>query len=214
MNLKVCGVTELEQLVQLDKLLVDFAGFVFNSSSYQNVRGRIEPSALKYADVELKKVGVFTNESIEEILRVVVDYGLDLVQLNGQESPEVCRALSSEISVIKTFYIDHFDADRIGRILSDYDSACDFYSFDSNLKTNRGGITQAFDWKMIGNTSIEKPFFIGGGGIRPSDAPLIHGFKHPDFFGVDINQYFEKEPGIKDTSLVLSFMRAVNQVVN
>ena len=99
-------------------------------------------------------------------------------------------------------------------MLEGYDEVCDYYSFDSNQKHIRGGITKAFDWKMIGDTSIEKPFFIGGGGIRPSDAPMIHRFKHPDFFGVDINNNFEKEPGVKDTALVLSFMRAVNQVDN
>jgi len=126
----------------------------------------------------------------------------------------MCKILSKEIEVIKTFYIDDFDSDSIHNIINDYDDACDYYSFDSNIKSNRGGITNAFDWKMIGDTSIEKPFFIGGGGIKPSDAPTIHQFKHPDFFGVDINNNFEKEDGIKDTALVLSFMRAVNQVMN
>ena len=214
MNMKVCGITSIEQLEQLDKLFVDYAGFVFDVKSYQNVYGKIPAEDIKYADVDIKKVGVFTNLDYRSILDTVKVYGLDLIQLNGAESPEMCKMLSKEIEVIKTFYIDDFDSDSIHNIINDYDDACDYYSFDSNIKSNRGGITQAFDWKMIGDTSIEKPFFIGGGGIKPSDAPTIHQFKHPDFFGVDVNNNFEKEDGIKDTALVLSFMRAVNQVMN
>jgi len=212
--MKVCGITSIEQLEQLDKLFVDYAGFVFDVKSYQNVYGKIPAEDIKYADVDIKKVGVFTNLDYRSILDTVKVYGLDLIQLNGAESPEMCKMLSKEIEVIKTFYIDDFDSDSIHNIINDYDDACDYYSFDSNIKSNRGGITNAFDWKMIGDTSIEKPFFIGGGGIKPSDAPTIHQFKHPDFFGVDINNNFEKEDGIKDTALVLSFMRAVNQVMN
>jgi len=214
MNMKVCGITSIEQLEQLDKLFVDYAGFVFDVKSYQNVYGKIPAEEIKYADVDIKKVGVFTNLDYRSILETVKVYGLDLIQLNGSESPEMCKMLSKEIEVIKTFYIDDFDSDKILDIINDYDDACDYYSFDSNIKSNRGGITHAFDWKMIGDTSIEKPFFIGGGGIKPSDAPTIHQFKHPDFFGVDINHNFEKEDGVKDTALVLSFMRAVNQVMN
>lgn len=214
MNMKVCGITSIAQLEQLDKLFVDYAGFVFDVKSYQNVYGKIPAEEIKYADVDIKKVGVFTNLDYRNILDTVNVYGLDLIQLNGAESPEMCKMLSKEISVIKTFFIDDFDTNKINKIINDYDDACDYYSFDSNIKSNRGGITNAFDWKMIGDTSIEKPFFIGGGGIKPSDAPTIHQFKHPDFFGVDINNNFEKEDGIKDTALVLSFMRAVNQVMN
>jgi phosphoribosylanthranilate isomerase len=214
MNIKVCGVTSIEQLHQLDKLLVDYAGIVFDPNSYQCVKDILAADEVKYADVEMKKVGVFADAGYDEIMETVSEYGLDVVQLNGRESLSLCMQLSEQVSLIKTFYLDHFDAHAIHEMLEVYDTVCDYYSFDSKQKHIRGGITKAFDWKMIGDTSIEKPFFIGGGGIRPSDAPMIHQFKHPDFFGVDINQYFEKEPGVKDTALVLSFMRAINQVDN
>ncbi|MEI8053319.1 MAG: hypothetical protein WCH52_06185 [Bacteroidota bacterium] len=214
MNIKVCGITSLDQLDQLDKLMVDYAGFVFDNKSYQYVGDKLKSEDIKYADVDTKKVGVFVNMDYKGIMEIIDAYGLDMIQLSGTESPEMCKMLSKEVSVIKTFCIDDFDGDKINKIINDYDDACDYYSFDSNVKSNRGGITNAFDWKMIGDTSIEKPFFIGGGGIKPSDAPTIHQFKHPDFFGVDINNNFEKESGLKDTALVLSFIRAVNQVIN
>ncbi len=214
MNIKVCGVTSLQQLIDLDKLMVDYAGFVFDKNSYQYVMDKIAPGDISKLDLDIKKVGVFVNEDIDNVREMIALYELDLIQLNGSESPDNCSELSEDIEVIKTFYIDDFDERRIHQMINAYDSCCDYYSFDSNNKSIRGGITHAFDWKMIGDTSIEKPFFIGGGGIKPSDASILQQFRHPDFFGVDINNNFEKEPGIKDTALVLSFMRAVNQVVN
>ena len=55
---------------------------------------------------------------------------------------------------------------------------------------------------------IEKPFFLSGG-IGPDDAALVKKFKHPDFFGVDLNSLFEKEPGVKDMGLVLKFIHGL-----
>lgn len=214
MNIKVCGITSLQQLIDLDKLMVDYAGLVFDRKSYQYVVGKIDPEELLHADLDIQLVGVFVEEDIDFIRDCIRTYSLSMVQLNGDASPEFCSILSEEISVIKTFYINAFDEDKIHAMIAEYDSCCDYYSFDNDNASIRGGITQAFNWKMIGETSIEKPFFIGGGGIKPSDAAAIHRFRHPDFFGVDINNNFEKEPGVKDTALVISFMRAVNQVDN
>jgi phosphoribosylanthranilate isomerase len=214
MNIKVCGITSIEQLIQLDKLMVDYAGLIFDKNSYQCIDGKLLESEIQEADLDIKKVGVFTNDTIDNIKHQIDAFQLDLIQLNGFESPEFCKKLSKEIEVIKTFYIDDFDAAAINKMIHEYDEACDYYSFDSHSKNYKVGLTNSFDWKMIGKTSIEKPFFIGGGGIKPSDAPLMHSFKHPDFFGIDINHNFEKEPGLKDTALVLSFIRAVNQVDN
>lgn len=214
MNIKVCGITSLQQLIDLDKLMVDYAGLVFDEHSYQYVVGKINPMDVVSADLDIKLVGVFANTSMETVRENIEMYQLSMVQLNGSESPEYCRELSDDIEVIKTFYINDFDEEKIHEMIQYYDSSCDYYSFDNVMRSMNNGITKSFNWKMIGDTSVEKPFFIGGGGIRPSDATLLHRFKHPDFFGVDINNNFEKEPGVKDTSLILSFMRAVNQVDN
>ena len=62
--------------------------------------------------------------------------------------------------------------------------------------------------------SIEKPFFIGSEFIKPSDAPAFQQFKHPDFLGIELGCQFEKDANTKDTAMILSFSRALNQVVN
>ncbi len=204
MNIKVCGINSFKQLQQLDGLNVDFAGLIFVKDSPRNVEGVIETQQVKKADFDLKKVGVFVNPALIDVLTAIDDYKLDVVQLHGEESPEMCEDISSEVEVIKCFPIDDSTTD-IDALLAPYDAVCDYYLFDTSSNGQTGGTGKKFDWKKLEKAKIEKPFFISGG-ITVNDAAAIKAFKHPDFFGVDINSQFEKEPGVKDMGLVLKFI--------
>ena len=176
MNIKVCGITEMKQLQQLDGLDIDFAGLIFYKESPRYIGEKISKSELKKADFDLKKVGVFVNPEMIDVLDAIDDYGLDAVQL---------------------------------QMVAPYDAVCDYYLFDTGgLKESFGGTGKQFDWTILTKAKIEKPFFLSGG-IRPEDAVKVKGFKHPDFFGVDINSQFEKEPGVKDMGKVLQFRQGL-----
>jgi phosphoribosylanthranilate isomerase len=207
MNIKVCGITEMKQLQQLDGLEIDFAGLIFYKDSPRYIGDKISKKELKSADFDLKKVGVFVNPEMIDVLDAIDEYGLDAVQLHGNESPEMCEDLSSEVEVIKAFRVTD-DAD-IDKLVAPYDAVCDYYLFDSGgLKESFGGTGQQFDWNILAKAKIEKPFFLSGG-IGIEDAAKIKAFKHPDFFGVDINSKFEKSPGVKDMGMVLQFRQTL-----
>ena len=208
MNIKVCGITTMKQLQQLDGLEVAFAGLIFFKKSPRYVEGKISKEELSDADLDIKKVGVFVNAAFDEIMETVEDYGLDVVQLHGDESPHLCEQISNEIETIKAFRIDDQVDKSIDYMLKEYDDVCDYYLFDTAGKNGAGGTGKKFDWKKIADSKIEKPFFLSGG-ISPEDAMLVKKFKHPDYYGVDINSRFEKEPGVKDMSLVLKFIHAL-----
>lgn len=207
MNIKVCGIRSFKQLQQLDGLNVDFAGLIFVKGSPRYVEGIIETEQVKEADLDLKKVGVFVDPEMIEVLDAIDHYKLDVVQLHGNESPEMCDDLSSEVEVIKAFSIDA-DTTGIDEMIAPYDAVCDYYLFDNKGTDGLGGSGQKFDWSKIAAAKIEKPFFLSGG-IGPDDAKLVKKFKHPDFFGVDLNSLFEKEPGVKDMGLVLKFIHGL-----
>ena len=208
MNIKVCGLTQLKQLQQLDALNVAFAGLIFHKDSPRYVVGKIAKDELKDADFDLKKVGVFVNADYDEIMQMIDDYGLDVVQLHGDETPELCEELSDEVEVIKAFSI----SDKITSIddmIVDYDDVCDYYLFDTASKNGKvGGTGEKFDWKLVKKSKIEKPFFLSGG-ISLDDLELIKSFKHPDYFGIDVNSRFEKSPGIKDMALLLQLRQGI-----
>ncbi len=207
MNIKVCGITSLKQLQQLDGLDVDFAGLIFHKDSPRYIGDKLEASSVKGSDFELKKVGVFVDPEMIDVLDAIDNYGLDVVQLHGNESPEMCDDLSSEVEVIKVFSIDA-DTQNIDELVAPYDAVCDYYLFDTKTAEGTGGTGKKFDWRKIAESKIEKPFFLSGG-IGPDDAKLVKNFQHPDYFGADLNSLFEKEPGVKDMALVLKFMHGL-----
>lgn len=207
MNIKVCGITEMKQLQQLDGLDIDFAGLIFYKDSPRYVGEKLSKKEVKKADFDLKKVGVFVNPEIIDVLDAIDDYGLEVVQLHGDEGPEMCEDLSGEVEVIKVFRIA--GNEDIDKLVAPYDAVCDYYLFDTGgLKESLGGTGQQFDWNILNKAKIEKPFFLSGG-ISVEDAPKIKAFKHPDLFGVDINSKFETAPGVKDMSKILQFKMAM-----
>jgi len=207
MNIKVCGITEMKQLQQLDGLDIDFGGLIFYKNSPRFIGNKLAKDEVKKADFDLKKTGIFVDPEMIEVLDAIDEYGLEVVQLHGSESPEMCEDLSSEVEVIKTFHIKD-NTENIDEMIADYDAVCDYYLFDKATDYSIGGTGQQFDWNILTKAKIEKPFFISGG-ISVDDAGKIKAFRHPDFFGVDINSRFELEPGHKDMSKVLQFKLAL-----
>jgi len=207
MNIKVCGITQFKQLQQLEALNIDYAGLIFYKESPRYMGDKITGKQVKDADFDIKKVGVFVNPGYSELLDAIDEYGLDIVQLHGNETPEMCEELSAEVEVIKAFRIAGEKSIDIDEMVTDYDAVCDYYLFDTaGLKESFGGTGQQFDWNILKKAKIEKPFFLSGG-IGPDDAQKVKGFKHPDFFAVDVNSKFELSPGLKDMAAVLKFLQ-------
>jgi phosphoribosylanthranilate isomerase len=208
MNIKVCGITQLKQLQQLDALNIDFAGLVFYDKSPRYVKDKLKPSDLQGADFDIRKVGVFVNATVKEILKTIDEYSLDVVQLHGDESPDFCDKISGEAEVIKAFRVGD-DETNIDALVKNYDAVCDYYLFDT-ASTDYGGSGKQFDWSVIANAKIVKPFFLSGG-VSPEDASRLNSLSHPDLFAVDINSRFETSPGVKDMRLILQFQQALKK---
>ncbi len=199
-NIKVSGITDVKQLKQLDGLGIDYAGLIFSKNSPACIAGKVRPEDLKNVDLDIKKVGVFTDAEMVEILDAIDDYGLDAVELSGNETPKMCEDLSNAVEVIKVFKIAKDSVD-IDEMIEPFDEACDYYLFD--------GKGPSFDWSVLKKCRIEKPFFLTG--IGPGDIKKIKSFDHPDFFGIDINEQFEKETGVKDMVGILQFKQGLKK---
>ena len=207
MNIKVCGITQFKQLQQLEALNIDYAGLIFYKDSPRFMGDKLTGKELKNADFDMKKVGVFVNPSYADLLDAIDEYGLDIVQLHGNESAELCEELSAEVEVIKAFRIEDTQV-NIDKLVEPYDGVCDYYLFDTGgLKESFGGTGKQFNWEILKKAKIEKPFFLSGG-IGPDDAQKVKSFSHPDFFAIDINSKFETAPGVKDMAAILKFIQA------
>ncbi len=209
MRIKVCGMTDLQQMHQLGELGVEFAGMIFYHKSPRFILRYLTGEMVKRAKLKVYKVGVFVNASYDEIMNHVENFGLDMVQLHGDESPRFCEQVSSYIQTIKAFRIA--EDDNIQWKIKDYFDSCDMYMFDT-MGAGYGGTGKKFDWNMLKDVNIGKPFFLSGG-IEPTDAAAVKEFaKEPvakDLFALDVNSRFEESQGVKDMKLVKKFVEEV-----
>lgn len=207
MKIKVCGNTDLEQVKELNNLGIDYAGFIFYGQSPRYVSKKLTGKDIKDLELTIEKVGVFVNASEEEIMKQVEDFGLNMVQLHGDETASFCNRISDQVKVIKAFRIAEFDS-NIDWLVKEYDEVCDYYLFDKGSAGLYGGTGQKFNWNLLGKSTIGKPFFLSGG-IGIYDADALKKFEHPFFYGVDVNSRFETEPGIKDMKLIKDFANKI-----
>ncbi|HEY8687956.1 MAG TPA: phosphoribosylanthranilate isomerase [Chitinophagaceae bacterium] len=205
MKIKVCGITQIDQLKQLDELGVDYAGLIFYDRSPRYVLNKLRSAEIFNLDIKLQKVGVFVNASEEDILTQVELYGLDIVQLHGDETPAFCKHISNSVGVIKAFRITKYNEQNIDWMIKPYEEDCDYYLFDTNRKGAYGGTGEKFDWKILNSNKINKPFFLSGG-IGPADAEKVNSFHHPFFYAADVNSRVEIAEGVKDIPAIQKLM--------
>jgi len=203
MKLKICGMKYPENILEVGALLPDYMGFIFWEKSARYFNGEI-PELIK----TIKKVGVFVNQTQEEILEKVAKYNLQAVQLHGNESvaflSELKKQLPKKTEIIKVFSADeNFDFE----VIKPFESVSDFFLFDTKGKLP-GGNGTTFDWKILKKYKSDKPFFLSGGiGINELKAIEEISKTNLPIYAVDINSKFEIEPGLKNRNLFSNFKR-------
>jgi len=195
MKLKICGMKYPENIIEASELLPDFMGFIFWEKSARYFDGDI----LKLPE-SIQKVGVFVNETIENIVDKIQKHQLQIIQLHGNESAAYCSELKKQnIKIIKVFSIaNDFDFED----LKPFETVADYFLFDTKGKFPGGNGIQ-FNWQILKNYNSEKPFFLSGG-IGIDEINDIKNLNLP-IFAIDINSKFETEPGLKNVALIKQF---------
>lgn len=204
MKIKVCGMRDSNNILELIKLKPDFIGFIFYEKSKRFISDFPQVNIPK----NIKKVGVFVNESIEEVISKVKLYQLDCVQLHGNETSEYCHKLShselflesKSIEIIKAFSVDEdFDFE----ITDLFEDVCDYFLFDTKGK-EYGGNGIKFNWDILQNYKGQTPFLLSGG-ISKNDVGEVNKISFSTFEGIDVNSGFEIEPGFKNINEIEEF---------
>jgi len=204
MELKVCGITQLEQLLALQEIGVNYAGLIFYGGSPRFIGAHsLEASILNENEITIKRIGVFVNAKEDEILKAVDDWKLEMVQLHGEESPVFCEKISNHVKTIKAFRVK--EEESLTYKLAPYENAVEYYLFDAMGK-QYGGTGNKFDWKVIAEANIQKPYFLSGG-LGPDDVADIQVFAqaNSNCFAIDVNSRFEVKPGVKNIEIVKTF---------
>lgn len=188
-----------ENRQEVEKLNVDFMGFIFYGPSKRFVGETPEPGLF---NTEKPKVGVFVDENAFEILALSRNLGFEWVQLHGKENPKTCQLLKRQgLKIIKAFSVDeNFDFENT----LPYEKVANYFLFDTKTE-NHGGSGQKFNWSILDKYDGHIPFFLSGG-IGPEDAESILEINHPKLTGVDVNSGFEDEPGLKNMEKLEKFI--------
>ena len=196
MIVKVCGITSDTNYQAITKMDVQMVGINFYDLSKRFING----VNLGRKNHE-KRVGVFVNSSIEEILRWKHEYKLDYAQLHGDEDAQFCQRVSGILPVIKVFRVDNqFSWSEVNGF-----ECAEYYLFDTKTK-RYGGSGKQFNWAMLHDYPGSTPFLLSGG-IGPDDVEAIQSVGHPLMEGIDINSKFEDSPGKKNIELIQKFIK-------
>jgi phosphoribosylanthranilate isomerase len=212
MKLKICGMKY--NSAEVATLRPDYLGFIFWEPSARYFDGSI-PRGLEGP----RRVGVFVDASPAEVVIQVFEHNLNAVQLHGAESPEYCRDLRKLIAADPPFKVDLIKAFAIHedfdfKALEAYETYCEYFLFDTRGELP-GGTGRQFNWKLLSNYSLAKPYFLSGG-IGPKDAKAVRSFlSQPEAVNchaIDINSKFETEAGRKDVSALKKFMNEIGHM--
>lgn len=201
MKVKVCGMKYPGNIEELSSLQPDYMGFIFYEKS-KRYAGGLDPDILLSLPGTIGKTGVFVNENPDDIIKITKKYFIKIVQLHGEESPGFCRYLKKTgLEIIKAIPV--LDEDDVRKAYS-YIDCCDYLLFDTRTPLH-GGSGQQYDWKILENYNGKTPFFLSGG-IGMEDLPRILSFRHPEFYGIDVNSKFEQDDISKDIFLLKDFI--------
>ena len=209
-KIKICGITNFEDAVAATEAGADMLGFNF----YRPSSRYIEPDLVREIVARLRSdsqnrsitmVGVFVDESIDSLVRIVNEVSLDAVQLHGDESPEFCAELKSFVpdkAIIKALRVNgSFDP----RSASSY--SVQAIMLDAFHEQLRGGTGRAIDWDIAKTVRDLVPQLWLSGGLSPENVAEAISRVQP--FAVDACSSLESSPGRKDASRMREFVRAV-----
>ena len=197
-KIKLCGMTSMNDIEAVNQIRPDYVGFVFwpkskRYISYGNAL-RLKNNLAK----GIQTVGVFVDESLDQVEKLLLEDVIDMAQLHGNENEEYIRELKAVTNkkVIKAYRVEQAED------LYDVESCCaDYVLLDSGA-----GSGDTFDWNLI--KTIKRPFFLAGG-LHPNNVESAVKKVHP--FAVDVSSGIETN-GIKDREKMEAFVSGVRKI--
>lgn len=202
-QIKICGLTRVEEALACARLGADAIGFIFYPKSPRNLSEETAREISLTLPPEVKTVGVFVDERFSTIMRKAERCRLDGVQLHGREPSELAERLCREnLLVIKALFMD---GDPSFERISDYDVSA--YLVECGRGPLPGGNAMTWNWEAAKGLSPDRPLILAGG-LAPQNVSEAIAAGMPD--AVDVSSGVERSPGIKDLKKVATLIEAVS----
>ena len=207
-KIKICGINEIKIIDCCINNNIEYCGLIFYEKSPRFVNLELAKEIINYVyDKKIIPVGVFVNKPLNEIIKIIKKTCLKHIQLHGNENNNYIRHLKKDfdLKIIKSIGINNKDDLRK---MDDLQSS-DYFLFDYKPKINElpGGNAKSFDWSLLQNITINKPWFISGG-INIDNIEQINKRLIP--YGIDISSGVEDKPGIKSSNKINALLKNLN----
>lgn len=210
MQVKICGITKVEDALAAIDAGADFLGFNFypKSPRYLTVERCTELTAAVHSRSSAICVGIFVNETIERIEHILRQCHLDLAQLHGEETPAMVAAFNGR--AFKAFRGTgerhaEYAAARLPLSQREREGELPVFLVDAYSPTHYGGTGHTADWVAAQPLAAQYPLLLAGG-LTPENVAEAVQQVHP--WGVDVASGVERAPGVKDPAKVKAFVRA------
>ncbi|MBM7642599.1 phosphoribosylanthranilate isomerase [Streptococcus loxodontisalivarius] len=191
-KVKICGLSSPEAVAQAVKSGADYIGFVLAPSKRQVTLEQARELA-QAIPAGVQKVGVFVSPSLAELEEAIASIPLDVVQVHGDFDDKLFEEL--RVPSIRALQVTS-DATVL-------DSAADFLLFDAPV----AGSGQTFDWNLLADKDIKKPYFIAGG-LTADNVAEAQAIFQP--YAVDVSSGVETD-GVKDLNKIARFIESVKK---
>jgi len=208
LKIKICGITNSEDAGLASMLGADYIGLNFCKESPRKVSLQNASKIFDALPPFTTAVGVFVDEPMVDIKKIIKKVGFEIIQLHGSESQDYCLELKAlGVKVIKAFRVNSKETiDNAKKYLE----CSDYFLFDSFSEGVAGGTGEVFDLDLIlGAKELGKPFFLAGG-LTPENVAQAIEKVHP--FAVDVASGVERLPSRKDFEKMKLFVKAVRSI--
>jgi phosphoribosylanthranilate isomerase len=203
-QIKICGVTNLEDATVSAQLGAQMIGLNFYSQSPRYIEPKTARQIVETLPTHIDAVGVFVNGNADEIRNTANAAGVRCVQLHGDFSPDVGRELAREFRVIQAFFTHpQFRPEKVALF-----SHCDVL-VDAHHPNLRGGTGQRCDWSAARATLPFSRFLILSGGLNTEN--VASALKAVTPHAVDVCSGVESAPGVKNHDAIKDFIAAVRK---
>jgi phosphoribosylanthranilate isomerase len=199
---KICGITREQDADLAAGLGANALGFIFWPDSPRFISVEKARAIVMNVPAQVLKVGVFVDQPVEEVVRIVDEVGLDVAQLHGHESPEYCRQLTDKRSVIKAVGVTDNGSVTVAAFDSDV-----LLLVDAHDPARFGGTGRTVNWDVAREIAATRRTILAGG-LNATNIKLAVRSVRP--FGVDVSSGVESAPGVKDPHRLRTFFEALH----
>ena len=205
-KIKICGIKKIETLKCCIQNNINYFGLIFYKKSPRFVSYESALDLINYSkNKNISSVGVFVNENIEYLNKMIKKLNFNFVQLHGKENDEYIKEIKKNhnTKIIKVISVSTLN--DIKKVTKYPNSDLFLFDYKPSKKELPGGNAKKFNWSLLRGIKIEKPWFLSGG-ININNINDIKDYAIP--YGIDVSSGVEEKLGIKNNKKIVSLVNA------